>query len=113
MRVIRWTPEDVAVYAEGFDGGCIKRHFKLSALHGEREYIRHGTRQSRRGGGMFGVDSSFVSWCIRPPIPPGIRGPKGVCWSDDATIRFAFPMPLDLRACTVFAFGFCGVGECR
>lgn len=42
MRTIRWDPVDVPIYNEGTDGGLLEAHLNLTALYGEREYLRHG-----------------------------------------------------------------------
>ncbi|MFO7948060.1 MAG: VCBS repeat-containing protein [Armatimonadota bacterium] len=42
MRVIEWDPEDVPAYSKGHEGPCIKAHYDLTEIHGEREYLRHG-----------------------------------------------------------------------
>ncbi len=42
MRTIRWEPDEIDDCAVGFTGGNIRQHFNLTALHGEREFLRHG-----------------------------------------------------------------------
>jgi hypothetical protein len=85
MRTIRWQPDDAPTYAEGFSHGLIRQHFNLTALHGEREYLRHGflvdvdgdgtpeiitrTRNSNRARCMRADDASTV-WLSPDLVPP-------------------------------------------
>ena len=40
MNLIEWTDDHIPCRGEGFDDGRVKRHFNLTEMHGEREFIR-------------------------------------------------------------------------
>ena len=51
MKRIRWQEDDIPVYGHGMEGGAIRKHFDLTALHGEREYLRHAFLRDVDGDG--------------------------------------------------------------
>lgn len=51
MCTIAWEPGDVGPYDEGEEGGPIRRRPDLTALYGEREYLRRGVPVDVDGDG--------------------------------------------------------------
>ncbi|MFO8080446.1 MAG: hypothetical protein R6V07_09080 [Armatimonadota bacterium] len=42
MQIIEWSQEEIPVFGEGHTGPAIQRHFNLTRMHGETEFLRHG-----------------------------------------------------------------------
>ncbi len=84
MNIVNWDEESIVdIYAEGKTGGYLKKHFDLTEIHGETEFIRQGflvsiegewalvtrTLNSNRARAISILDGSTI-W-----LSPDITGP--------------------------------------